>query len=223
MRHSGIGYLLLLMLLAAGSAQATSASEHYAEELVRAIYFEGIPHGKAAAIDSDGAERLAEMLMDPAEKPHHAKILIALGMSQQPGSFEAFRAFLQNGRSGEMDRSEFHAWRVLPTAMGHLARRDERALAWLAQQVQNPEPPHRTYRQHDLPELRHRAAIHGLAVSGTDEARLLLRALRDQRLARSVRRGASTPADRRIQAALALHDRVAREGPASIGAQEGAP
>jgi len=223
MRHGGIGYLLLPILLAAGSAQATNASERYAEELVRAIYFEGIPHGKAAALDSAGAARLAGMLSEPGEKPHHAKILIALGMSQQPGSFETLVAFSQNAKSGEMDRSEFQAWRVLPTAMGHLARHDERALAWLAQQVQNPEPPHQTYRQHDLPELRHRASIHGLAVSGTDEARLLLRALRDQRLARSVRRAASTPADRRIQAALALHDRVAREGPASIGAQEGSP
>jgi hypothetical protein len=92
-----------------------------------------MPEDEAARIGFDGTTRLIEMLADPVEAPHHARILLALGISGGAGAFEAIEAWaVQGPADGEVDRAGFRAWQTLPFALGKLARRDPRALARLA-------------------------------------------------------------------------------------------
>jgi hypothetical protein len=93
--------------------------------------------------------------------------------------------------------------------MGHLARADERALAWLMRAVaESGTAPRRSFRKLDparVARMQRQAVITGLALSGRPAAARLLSEMR---------------ADAREDPALAthcaealhLHDRIAREG-----------
>jgi hypothetical protein len=181
----------LLWTLAAASSSAQTPVQtsvqtlgvEESEQLVRAQWFEGLPEDEAARIGPEGAARLMEMLADPEDREHHANILVALGLSAQPGVFEAIAAWADRPRVGELDRSTFRAWQALPYALGHLAHRDPRALERLESRLLTDPAPTWHFRHHRgarLARQSRRAAASALALSGLPAARRALdRAGRD--------------------------------------------
>lgn len=209
----------------APSAQAEDAIAA-AESLVRARYYEGLPYEDARALAVEAVPRLAEMLRDPGEVPHHANIVMALGISGHPEGAAALLAFAQTPPRGSVDAAGFNAQLALRLALGHQAAGDDRALAWLesAGRAGPPEPgwSYRSQRGERLARLLRRTALRGLAISGRPEAADRLRTelfpsdavppeSRDPELSRHA-------ADW-----LALHARVARLGPDGAFASRAAP
>jgi hypothetical protein len=134
-------------------------------------------------------------------------------MSGSPAAFDAIADYAQRGSSGELDRLEFRARRSIAYGMGHLARVDGRALAWLIRAATDVNAaPQRSFRQLDsarVARMMREGAVTGLALSGRPNAASVLAEI------------IATPnADPRIVAhaseALQLHARMAREGPASV-------
>jgi hypothetical protein len=195
--------LFTLTAPAAVTAQMLTVSE--AENLVRAQYFEGMPEEQAARIGPAGAERLVEMLADPAESRSHGQILLALGLCASPESMGAILGWIEMPRTGEIDRDTFRAWQALPYALGHLARHDRRALDQL-ESLLNADAPAWTFRHHRgarLLRLARRSAATSLAETGLPGARRALdRAGRDVSDARF---------QDHLERARALHTERARE------------
>jgi hypothetical protein len=178
--------LVLAALIAAPVAVAASAASpddeaDAAAHLVRQTYYEGLPIDAARAIGPVGAARLVEMLHDPAERAHAANIAIALGVAAQPGAYEALAGALDAGASGEVDRPLFRLLDTVPLAMGYLARRDDRALAWLEERASSrgadPGWSHGPFRGQALVDQERRRAIAGLGLSGRSEAIAVLDAI----------------------------------------------
>lgn len=192
---------------------AAQSSREYAEDLVRAVYYEGLPYAAAAAIDDKGAERLIEMLGEPDTAPYHANILIALGISAQPGAFEAISGYAERPFSGRVDRLVFRNQLAAPVAMGYLARHTPDAVTWLASEASRSDDPGWAVGRLSSTRVRQMLrsrAISGLALSGRPQAASAL-----QQLDAELRAGSRPDADlqRHLRAALALHARVVAEGP----------
>lgn len=188
----------------AGSPSFLSLEE--TESLARRVDYEGMPEDEAVRIGPEGAARLIEMLADPEEQPHHARILLALGIWGGEGALEAMRdwalLFLNGGEGSEIDRDRFRAWQVLPFALGKLAHRDPRAVAELAACF-DADPPAWSFRRFKgarLQALERRAAASALAETRLPEA---------ERVLDAVARRADDPA-------LADHVRAVRSAAAGV-------
>jgi hypothetical protein len=161
----------LVSMQSVAVAQMLTVAE--TEALVRAGYFEGMPEDDAARIGPAGAERLVEMLLDPAEGRSHNQILLALGLCGSPDALTAildWSAAVDGVRT--LDRNTFKAWQALPYALGHLARSDRRAVGHL-EILMNAEAPSWTFRHYTgarLVDLARRAAATSLALTGLPEA-----------------------------------------------------
>ena len=181
------------------------------EALVRASYFEGMSEDDAARIGPAGAERLAEMLLDPAEGRSHNQILLALGLCGSPDALTAILDWTTaldgvaavNGVA-TLDRNTFKAWQALPYALGHLAHSDRRAVGHL-ETLMNAEAPNWTFRHYTgarLVDLARRSAATSLALTGLPEA------------GRALDRAGGRASDARFEAHLrnvrALHAEQAR-------------
>ena len=151
-----IGWLIGLGLVVPCEATAQELTVAESENLVRLVYYEGLPSDEAERIGPAGAARLQEMLASPDEAKHHAQILLALGLSGEEGSLEAIRDWAATPREGEVDRATFKAWQALPFALGHLAQHDARALNDLEDQMSSDAPTWR-FRHHQG------ARLHGMA------------------------------------------------------------
>ena len=210
----------VFFLASNAAAELRDSEPSRADRLASAIYFEGVPFEEASDLSDDDVARLIELLDDPAEIRKHPNILVALGMSGTPAAFDAIANYALIGSSGELDRIEFRARRSIATGMGHLARVDDRALAWLIQAATDANAaPQRSFRQLDperVARLMREGAITGLALSARPAA------------ARVLNEVITTPgADARIveqsNEALLLHGRMSREGPASVLQSEFGP
>ena len=208
---------LLGLLLAAGSpAQAQAGEVESAEELVRAHYFEGLPYARARRLTPTGVEALIEILEDPAEAEYHENVVMALGISGDPQAYRALSRFHASTPEGEVGGAEYRARRAIPLAMGHLARRDERAYQFLVKRVHattSPRAPAWRYRHLSgdrLAGILRRAAITGVAISGRPEASADLGSAEARTRADSK---ATDELRRHIRESRKLSDRVTREGP----------
>jgi hypothetical protein len=203
-----------VFVLASNSAAEPRDSEpSRADRLASAIYFEGVPFEEANDLSDDDVARLVELLDDPAEIRKHPNILVLLGMGGSPAAFDAIADYALRSSSGELDRLEFRARRSIATGMGHLARVDGRALAWLIRAATDAnDATQQSFRQIDsdrFARMMRREAVTGLALSAHPAAARVLREI------------VTTPgADARIvehgNEALVLHGRMSREGPASV-------
>lgn len=220
--------LLFLLLLALfvfpslSSAQTPKLDDpdvRAATELVRSEYYEALPYARASALRPPAIRHLTAMLRDPGERATHPNVVSALGMSGDPAAFTPLVEFAIAPRSGELDSAEYRALLAVPVAMGHLARRDPRALAWLVAASQGPSPTPWTYRHLDaerLGRILQRAAIAGLGISGRPEAEVELRRQHDAALEGS-------PSRAHLAEAIGLCDRVHREGPEVVFGAEVEP
>jgi hypothetical protein len=216
---------VIAVVAAAVSVSADPAEEaRAAESLVRQTYYEGLPYQDARAITDAGAAQLAAMLHDPAERAHAINIVLALGIAARPGAFEAIAGVAESGSSGEVDRAEYQLRTAIPVAMGHLARSDDRAFAWLVARVDDgsaePGWSSGTRAGPRLAEQLRRRAIAGLALSGRPDADAIL-----QRLASDTgrRRGAADPElAAMVETARDVHARIVRDGADAALASPGA-
>jgi len=203
----------MLFAVAAGAAPpASDPAAARADSLASGVYFEGIPLANASDLSDADVARLIELLRDPTEIRQHANILVAIGMSGSPAAFDAIADYAQRGPSGELDRLAFRAQRSIAYAMGHLARADGRALAWLIRVATDENAAGtQSFRQLDparFARLMREGAITGLALSGRPEAARVLAAI-------VAKPGAEPRLVERAQEALSLHARISSEGPAS--------
>lgn len=210
-----VAALLAPLLLLAAAAHAADSASSGAEALVRRVYYEGVPYGAARSVDDAGAARLAAMLLDPGEREWWPNIALVLGIAGRSGAYEALCGASEAGGSGELDRPAYKLQTAIPLAMGHLARSDPRALAWLAARAREPASDpgwsFRSQRGAELGAQLRGLALVGLGLSGRPEARPLLEAL------------AADPSELGAGAdeALRLHARIAAEGPdAVLGAKD---
>ncbi len=207
-----LGAALIATAPTRAAAESTSGAD-YAEELVRSVYYEGLPHAEAAAIDAEGAERLVEMLAETDQAPYHANILLALGICAQPAAYEAIASYAGRPLAGPVDRTTFRNQLAAPQAMGYLAEREPRAVGWLAAAANRSNDPGWAFGRVNSSRVGHmlrRRAITGLALSGRPEAAQLLR-----QLDAGLGSGPKTDPELRghLRDALALHARVAAKGP----------
>ncbi|NNL68116.1 MAG: hypothetical protein HKP30_17840, partial [Myxococcales bacterium] len=124
--------LLTVPMLLIPASPALAGPGEDAEALVRASYFEGIPHEAVAALPPEACPRLVALLADPEAARAHANVIEALGILDCPGSYDAIADYEARVGRGEVDRAAFRALRTCAPAMGRLAARDDRALAWLS-------------------------------------------------------------------------------------------
>jgi len=219
MKHlARVGALMALLAIPlAGHAQPGNVE--YAEQLVRARYYEGLPYEKARELKLAGVERLSEMLRDSDEAQHHENIVMALGISGFPQAYAALVDFHGQEPEGELNAAEYRARRAIPLAMGHLARSDPRAFRFVLEAAREEDPesaPHWTYRHlrdERLAGVLRRAAITGVAMSGRPEAVAALRETEE-----SARGDPRATAELRthIGEAHRLHQRVSSEGPDQV-------
>lgn len=176
------------------------------ELLVRAVHFEGMPEEDGRRVGPEGAARLIEMLGDPAESSSHANILIALGLSGQPGTLDVIADWATIPREGEIDRDEFRAWQALPYALSHAAQSDGRAVAMLEAKLEE-DAPSWTFRHHRgarLHDLTRRAAATALGMTGLPAAGRVLD--------RAGRRVSDSKFEEYLRGARNLHARRAKDG-----------
>ena len=222
------GMLLFLLMLglfvfpSLSSAQTPGLDDsdlRTALELVRGEYYEALPYSRARALQPAAVRQLATMLADPSERALHPNIVAALGMSGDPAAFAPLAELAAAPRSGALDSAEYRTVLAMPPAMGHLARGDPRALAWLLAAAGRPTATAWTYRHLDgerLGRILQRAAISGLGISGLPGAEAELR----RRHAAAVE---GSPARTHIQEAIDLCARVNREGPEVVFGAEPEP
>lgn len=163
-----------------GAAPGGPLGVEETEALVRRVDYEGMPEDEAVRIGPAGGARLIEMLSDPEERPHHARILLALGSWGGPGAIEAIRRWRAAlPATGELDRGTFRAWQSLPFALGRLARHEPGAVADLTARF-DADPPgwsFRHFRSERLRTLEQRATVSALAETRLPEAARALDAL----------------------------------------------
>jgi hypothetical protein len=195
-----------------GAAESSELEASRADRLAAAIYFEGVPFEAGRDLSDTDVARLIELLTDPAKIRQHPNILVLLGMSGSPAAFDEIADYARRGSSGELDRLEFRARRSIAYGMGHLARVDDRALAWLVRAATDANhAPQRSFRQmgpERIARLMREGAITGLALSGRPNAARVISEI--------VAAPSATPRIvERGNEALLLHERMSREGPAS--------
>jgi hypothetical protein len=220
-----LGLVLFGAIGPGGPARAGEREEAAAAEaLVRARYYEGLPFADARAITDAGAARLVELLDDPGERAIWDAVVFALGVAARPGAYEILASAAERGASGEVDRAAYRLAIALPLAMGHLARSDGRALAWLLARAESaggdPGWWHGAHAGRALADELRRAAVRGLGVSGRPEARAALEAL----VAAPALRGFAAFGDLELAPvaaeARALQARVASEGADAVFAPD---
>ena len=119
-----------------------------------------------------------------------ACLVLALGMTGHPGSYEILSGYSID-LTGEVSRPTYQAMVARQIAMGHLGRRDSRAVLWLTNKLRDTNPdPEFTFRALKgarlARELRGQAAA-AVALSGSERARNTLLQLRSERRARTTR------------------------------------
>jgi hypothetical protein len=194
------------------AAEVRDSEASLADRIATSIYFEGVPFEEARDLSAADVARLIELLGDLEQTRNHPNIIVALGMSGSPEAFDAIADYALRGSSGEMDRLEYRAQRSIAFGMGHLARVDGRALAWLIRSSkQTHAAPQRSFRQMDsarIARMMRKGAITGLALSGQPAA--------ERAIAEII---AAPGEEARIvehaNESLATHRKMHREGPAS--------
>lgn len=174
-------WLLALSLAWLGApAAAQESALDAADFLVRSIYYEAFPYEEARALDLEQVGYLASLLEEPARARDHANVILALGIAGHPGSFEIVSAH-PGAVAGEVSRTTWRLLRARYTAMGHLARFDTRAEAWLVARARGEAPESeisfRAFRGDRMRRERQLQALRSLPLAATDSARDVLKEL----------------------------------------------
>ncbi|MCH2169517.1 hypothetical protein MK489_01935 [Myxococcota bacterium] len=199
--------------LVLGMAVGAQADFESAELLIRATYYEGIPFDRARALSAEECDHLTELL--EADLPrHHENILIALGMAGHPGAYETLAAY-GKGWTGELTRAQYQALMARMVGMGHLARRDSRALAWLLDAAAGAGPAptvrFRVMAGERFERQRRARAVAALSLSGSDEAEVFLQGLLEGNARRS--QSSTAPSSASLEAAIAQLRTLRKQGP----------
>ncbi|MFP8880418.1 MAG: hypothetical protein VCE43_13665 [Myxococcota bacterium] len=170
-RHTAAAVLCAMLCLVGISAPASADSPdaRAAEDLVLAVYFEGMPEERARQLTPSGAAHLIELLRAGDHERFHANMVLALGISGHEQAFETLEWYGRD-EPGDLAPGVSRARIAAAIAMGHLARGDDRALAWLTKRARASNvAPHwrRAERRSDgLADTLWMQVMNGLAVSG---------------------------------------------------------
>ena len=130
--------------------------------------------GATRALDAEGVEALAGLLRSAAEAPAHCNAVTALGWSGRAEAVTALIEYTAAAARDELERARYCALTRVPLALGHLARSDDRALAWLlaaaAAGARDPGWHFGRQRGQRLALLLDEQVRTGLALSGRSEA-----------------------------------------------------
>jgi hypothetical protein len=197
------------IVLASGSPVSADLDADAAEALARARWMEGIPEESLEPLTAAAQTRLAQLLADPAEAPHHAAALEIMGRAGGEGAYDAIAAYAGAQPAGVADAGLHRAQLTVPLALGHLADVDDRALEHLIALAESAPAPASWRHAHlsatRVDRLRRELAVTGLALSGRARAGAVLRRLAG--------RGGGPQSDLQAHAerALRVHaERVAR-------------
>jgi hypothetical protein len=203
------------LLTTTQSARADSTSA--AVELVRPVYIDSFPVERARALDAEGVAALARLLRNPAEANAHCNAVTALGWSGRAEAAQALIEYAAAAPSGEIERARYCALTRVPLALGHLARGDDGALAWLlaeaARGAHDPGWRHGRQQGERLALWLDEQMRTGLALSGRAEAIPWLRDAPPKTPSALRAAGVlSARRERHLEALRALHERIARDG-----------
>ena len=214
-------FLFAIFLLAAPASAPTPAraadswTMDATQAIVMRVYYEGLSLELAQTLPPAATPHLSAILRDPELLPYHPNAMLALGMTGHPGSYEILSGYSID-LTGEVSRPTYQAMVARHIAMGHLGRRDSRAVLWLTNILRDTNPgPEFTFRALKgarlARELRGQAAA-AVALSGSERARNTLLQLRSERRARSTRT-ATGLSIASLDAALEDLDRIREYGP----------
>lgn len=198
------------------SARADSAAD--ALELVRPTYIDGFPTERARALDAAGVARLAALLRQTTELAAHCNAVTALGWSGRADAVAALIEYAASAPRGDLPRARYCALTRVPLALGHLARTQDAAFAWLleqaAQGARDPGWSHGHQSGQRLALLLDEQVLTGLALSGRPEAEPWLR---DATASAARQRSAQTDVlalrrQRHVAALRELRARIEAEG-----------
>ena len=162
------------------------------EKVVRAAYPHGLPYALLKRYPKEAAGKLREMLHSPAERPYQGQIAGALCIIGDAGDFKLIKSFIEEPPAKLSDDVTIVNKETAITSLGYLLARtndaqvleflrtsltdrgwENRRLAWL------PQSDPASVRAIKNMKM---AAIVALALSGTDEAKNILKLLADQKL-----------------------------------------
>ena len=216
------GHLLFAVFLLVATASVPTASRaadswtmDATKAIVMRVYYEGLSVELAQTLPPVATTHLSAILGDPELLLDHPNAMLALGMSGHPGSYEVLRGY-SLPLEGEVSRQSYRVMVARRIAMGHLGRRDPRAVIWLTEKLRDTDPdPGFSFRALKgarlARELRVLAAA-AVALSGSEQARDVLHQLRNERRART-NHGATGLSVASLDAALQDLDRIRRYGP----------
>jgi hypothetical protein len=166
-------FAVICLVGLADRASASSAEIQQAEDLVLAVYFEGMPTEHARELTPAGAQHLIELLQAGEQIPFHSNIVLALGIAGHPRAFETLEWYGRD-EPGEVASGIYRARVAVPIAMGHLAARDDRALLWLSSRARGGAKPPRWKRTSEpssgLTDTMRVQVLNALAISGRSAA-----------------------------------------------------
>ena len=211
----GIPLLVTTALVSTPASSADSWRLEATQAIVMRSYYEGLSLEVAQTLPPAATAHLAAILEDPELLLYHPNAMLALGMSGHPGSYEILMGH-ELVLAGEVSRQTYQAMVARQIAMGHLGRRDPRAVIWLIEKLRDTNPDldfsFRALKGARLArEIRGQVAA-AVALSGSDRAQNVLRQLRSERRARKIHT-ATDLSLASLDAALEDLDRIRQQGP----------
>lgn len=166
-------------------AQQDAPSAQKLRRFIHQKFIHGVPFEEASLYNTDGdVEILASLLGNREEEFYWPNIVSVLGMGRNPRATSALITFIEKGE-GELSVQAYTAKAAAVIALGYLASRDAKALAYLSRSLE-PEvwssrlkwlPPYKyEVTERNLQFTRH--AVQGLGLSGDLKAAKLLARLR---------------------------------------------
>lgn len=139
-------------------------------------YFEGIPYQKANSFGLEVIPYLTDLLNDPNQKEYWVNIIVTLGFIENSVALNSLIDFMTYFQ-GNVDIYTFQALLSIPFAIGCIASNgDTKAFDFLVNKAQlsSNEIYKWNYDNHDIAQIMSQKAILGLAISGTEGAKVHL-------------------------------------------------
>jgi len=215
-----IGFALLLVLAlcpAKGLAQNSDDIKTQVNTLVRKHYMDGIPYERANALGPLALPFLFEILDNSADKLFWVNTIVTIGFIEDTSAVDPLIEMLEAPR-GEVDSATFRALLSVPYALGCIAANgNARSLEYLAGNldVSSNQSIRWRFRNKPTTELIAEQSVMGLAVSGRQEARKLLRELQIKTKGKMNLKGEAL-GTAAIDQGLIIMDRINAKGRAAV-------
>ena len=203
-----IAVVVLISLVSGTGAEGESTR---VQDFLKRTYFHGIPYDEARSLGPQALPELEVMLHDDSLKPQWRKIVGIIGYIGAPKSFQILHDFMWERFSGVVDSDTWKALLNVPNVMGTIPDTPNAPVIAYLEQGTNPAfwdslPWTESYHEMhgDLGVVLSRVSINGLACTGAQRAKVILKRLETHpfspRQLSNVREG------------LEAHERIAKKG-----------